>query len=87
MKSKCEDLGRYLSNVLKMMKERHPDYRFTVMGSFDDASEPDEDGDPTTSVALVSSEGDLGLIIDRLVQVQLRSEEAGEAEQDDEEGA
>ena len=82
MKAKCDDLGRYIGTVLAMMKERHPDYRFTIMGSFEDPTQLDEDGDPTLTVALVSSEIDLEVIINRLVQVQMRIEKRREAEGD-----
>ena len=74
------ELCNYLSTVMKMMKERHPGCRFTLMASCE-GTERDEDGEPTVNVALASNEGDLDVLIHRLEQIKERIEgERGEAD-------
>lgn len=65
------DLCAYLNTVMKMMKERHPDCRFTILATYP-SNELDEDGAPTVNAALTSHETDLDLLSHQIEQIQQR---------------
>lgn len=63
------ELCNYLSTVMKMMKERHPDCRFTLMATYPSGA-LDEDGNPTVDAALTSHETDLSVVSHQIGQIQ-----------------
>jgi hypothetical protein len=67
--SKFVELSTYMTTVRKMMNERHPDCRFTIIASYDQPSPVDPTKSDVT-VRIVGNDGDIPAIIKRLQRCQ-----------------